>query len=75
MVFVGVGSIAATIALTLALSVLTFVIAYRRNRRYFGRSVRDAIGVALAAAVLCPAGALLFYAISSTGPPRRPRRR
>jgi uncharacterized membrane protein YfcA len=75
MVFVGVGSIAATIALTLVLSVLTFVIAYRRNRRYFGRSVPDAVGVALAAAVLCPAGALLFYAISSTGPQKRPRRR
>jgi hypothetical protein len=60
MVIVGVGSIAATIAFTLSLSVLTFVIAYRRNRRYFGRSVRDAIVVALAAAVFCPVGALLF---------------
>ena len=67
MFFVGIGSIPATIAFTLALCVLTFVIAYRRNRRYFGRSVRDAIVVALAAAVICPVGALLFYAISSQG--------
>ena len=64
---VGVGNLAATIALTLVLSGSTFVIAYRRNRRYFGRSVRDAAAVALAAAVLCPIGALVFYAISSQG--------
>jgi hypothetical protein len=62
---VGVGNLAATIALAAALSVLTFVIAYRRNRRYFGRSVRDATVIALAAAVFCPIGALIFYAISS----------
>ena len=67
MFFIGVGSIGATIALQVVLATVTFVIAYRRNRRYFGRSVPGAIGVALAASLLCPIGALLFYAVSSTG--------
>ena len=67
MFFVGVGSITATVVFEVFLVTLTFVIAYRRNRRYFGRSVWGAIGVALAASVVCPIGALLFYAVSSTG--------
>lgn len=47
-----------------ALGIVVFVIAYRRNRKYFHRSVPGAVGVAFAAAALCPIGALLFYAIS-----------
>jgi hypothetical protein len=51
-------------AIQAALAIVVFVIAYRRNRKYFHRAVPAAIGVALAAALICPLGALLFYAIS-----------
>lgn len=52
------------LAIQAALGVVVFVIAYRRNRTYFHRSVLGAVGVAFAAAVVCPLVALLFYAIS-----------
>jgi multisubunit Na+/H+ antiporter MnhB subunit len=56
------------VAINATLSLIVFVIAYRRNRRYFHRTVLGAIGVALAAGLFCPLGALIFYAISK--PPR-----
>jgi hypothetical protein len=52
------------IATQAALGVVVFVIAYRRNRTYFHRSALGATGVALAAAMICPIGALIFYLIS-----------
>jgi hypothetical protein len=64
MVMVGGESVAVAIAIQLALGLIVFVIAYRRNRRYFHRSVWAAIGIALTAAVVCPLGVLLFYAAS-----------
>ena len=64
MFFFGAGGIGASIAIEAILVVVTFVIAYRRNRRYFHRSVWGAIGIAIPAALICPVGVLLFYAVS-----------
>jgi hypothetical protein len=61
-----VGGRVLAIGVQLALSIAVFVIAYRRNRLYFHRSTLGAIGIALAAAVICPLGVLLFYAVSGS---------
>ena len=62
-------------AIQIGLGIAVFVIAYRRNRLHFHGSVQGAIGIALAAALVCPIGVLLYYGVTVPVDRRQGRRR